>query len=208
MIYTLVKLFSKLFLGFGGNPTIVGLENIPQAGPIVVVANHSSLLDAFLLVSFWPQRITFLSSAYLFKLPGVGAFLRSVGAISVQNGGNNLAGIRSALQVLRCGNTLALFPEGRIYQLNNLGPFHSGWAHFALKAGASVVQVVIKGTGSMLPLGAVFPRRSPIFVQIAVPWTIEKTISPLAETLSVMNTRLSEQMDEILSGMPDSAGGR
>jgi len=208
MIYSLVKSISKLFLGFWGNPAIVGLENIPQAGPIVVMANHSSLLDAFLLVSFWPQRITFLSSAYLFKLPGVGAFLRSIGAISVQNGGNNLAGIRSALQVLRCGNTLALFPEGRIYQLNNLGPFHSGWAHFALNTGASVVPVVIKGTGSVLPLGAVFPRRRQIYVQIAVPWTIEKTISPLQETLSAMNTILRDQMDEIFIGIPDSAGGR
>ncbi len=203
MIYTLVKLVSKLFFRFWGNSLIVGLENIPHKGPIVVVANHSSLLDGFLLVSFWPQRITFLSSAYLFKLPLVGGFLHSVGAIPVQNGGNNLTGIRKALQVLKHGNTLALFPEGRIYQEDNLGLFHLGWTHFALKSGASVVPVVINGTRSVLPLGAVFPRRRQIFVKIAVPWTMEKTICPNQDTLLAMNTRLHEQMDDTLRGMSD-----
>ncbi|MEW5920220.1 MAG: lysophospholipid acyltransferase family protein [Bacillota bacterium] len=124
MIYPLVKLIIKFFLG---KPVINGKENIPGAGPIVVVADHTSLLDGFLLAAFYPQRITFLSAAYLFKLPVVGAFLRAIGAIPVQNEGSELAGIKTALRVLQGGGTLALFPEGHICQTDKLGPFQTGW---------------------------------------------------------------------------------
>jgi len=207
MFYTLVKLFSKLFLVFLGNPTIAGEANIPRTGPVIVVANHISLLDGFLLLAFWPRRITFLSAAYLFKMLVVGAFLRAIGAISVQNEGGELAGMRRALRVLQRGDTLAIFPEGRVCQLDNLCPFQTGWAYLALKAGAPVLPVVIKGTRSVLPVGAVFPRRRKILAQIAVPWTMEKIHHPRQETLTAMNMRLIKQMEKILSEMQASAGG-
>ncbi len=76
MFYTLVKLFWKLYFAFWGNLKIAGEANIPRTGSVVVVANHISLLDGFILVAFWPRRITFLSAAYLFKMLAMGAFLR------------------------------------------------------------------------------------------------------------------------------------
>lgn len=202
MIYTLVKFLSKWFFRFWGNPGIAGLENIPQAGPIVIVTNHSSVLDGFLLASIWPQRITFLAAAYLFEWPAAGAFLRAVGAIPVQSGGNNLVGKKAALKILQRGDILAIFPEGRVYQSDNLGPFNLGWAYFALNSGASIVPVVIKGTSTMMPKGKVFPRRTKIYVQIGAPWTIEPTLTPKQETYPAMNTRLVEQMEKLLGGLP------
>ncbi|KKM12104.1 hypothetical protein SY88_05070 [Clostridiales bacterium PH28_bin88] len=201
MIYPLVKLISKWFLGFLGKPVIAGKENIPRTGPVVVVANHASLLDGFLLAAFLPRRITFLSAAYLFRLPVVGAFLRAMGAIPVQNEGSELAGMRAALRVLQGGGTLALFPEGHICQTDKPGPFQTGWAYLALKAGAPVLPVAIKGTSTALPVGAVFPRRSKIYVQIAAPWALEKVRRPGQETLTALNTRLNSQMQQMLSEM-------
>jgi 1-acyl-sn-glycerol-3-phosphate acyltransferase len=58
---------------------IIGSENIPKTGPFVIVANHSSLLDGFVLVSSVKPKITFMSAAYLFKMPFVGNILRGVG---------------------------------------------------------------------------------------------------------------------------------
>jgi 1-acyl-sn-glycerol-3-phosphate acyltransferase len=198
MIYPLVKLISKIFLG---KLEIAGKENIPCTGPVVVVANHTSLLDGFLLTAFYPRRITFLSAAYLFKFPLVGAFLRALGAIPVQNEGSELAGMRAALRVLQSGCTLALFPEGHICQTDKLGPFQTGWAYLALKAGAQVLPVVIKGTSTALPIGPFFPRYSKIYVQIAAPWTLEKVQRPGRETLTTLNTRLNIQMQQMLSEM-------
>ena len=97
MFYSLVKLISRYFMCFMGNTVIAGQANIPRTGPVIIVANHISLLDGLLLLAFWPRRVTFLSAAYLFKMPVVGAFLRAIGAIPVQNEGSELAGIRRAL---------------------------------------------------------------------------------------------------------------
>ena len=199
MIYTLVKLISKWFLGFLGKPTITGIGKVPLTGPLIVVANHTSLLDGFLLAAFLPRRITFLSAAYLFRMPGVGAFLRAMGAIQAKNSGSELTGIKAALRVLRGGGTLALFPEGRICQADKLGPFHTGWAYLALKTGAPVLPVVIKGTSKTLPVGAVFPRRGNIRMQIGSPWTMEKIQRPGQETLTDINKRLATQMQQMLS---------
>lgn len=201
MLYTLMKLAVKYFLWLLGKPVITGKENIPRTGPVIVVATHTSLLDGFLLAAFWPRRLTFLSAAYLFKMPGVGAFLRATGAIPVQNEGSELAGIRAALRVLQGGGTLALFPEGRVGQTDRLGPFQTGWAYLALKAGAPVLPVVIRGTGRALPVGAVFPRRSKINVHIAAPWAPEKVRRPGQEALAALNTRLVSQMEQMSNEM-------
>lgn len=199
MTYTLVKLVSKYFLWLLGKPVITGQANIPRTGPVIVVANHTSLLDGFLLVAFWPRRITFLSAAYLFKMSAVGAFLRAMGAIPVQNEAGELAGMRTALRVLQSGGTLALFPEGQVCTGDKLCPFQKGWAYLALKAGAPVLPVAIKGTRTALPVGAVFPRRSKIYMQIAAPWTLEKVQRPRQETLAALNTRLTNQMEQMLN---------
>lgn len=203
MLYTLVKIISKLFFRLWGNPSISGLENIPSSGPFIVVANHSSILDGFLLASVWPQRMTFLAAAYLFEQPVYRAFLHAIGAIPVQSGGNNFAGKKSALDVLHRGDILALFPEGRVYPSDHLGPFNFGWASFAVHSGVSVVPVVIKGTDAVLRKGKIFPCRAKIYVQIAVPCTVEKTITPQQKTLSDMNTRLFDQMEKMLAELPD-----
>jgi len=199
MTYTLVKLASKYFLWLLGNPVIAGQANIPCTGPVIVVANHTGLLDGFLLAAFWPRRITFLSAAYLFRLPVVGAFLRAIGAIPVQSEASELAGMRAALRVLQSGGTLVLFPEGQVCQMEKLGPFQTGWAYLALKTGAPVLPVAIKGTEAVLPVGTVFPRRSKIYMQIGTPWTLEKVQRPGQETLAALNMKLVSQMEQMLN---------
>ncbi|MGI9953249.1 lysophospholipid acyltransferase family protein [Moorellaceae bacterium AZ2] len=84
----------SIFLWLLGKPIITGQDNIPYTSPVIVMANHASLLDGFLLAAFWPRRIT---QPILFRLPVVGAFLRAMGAIPVQNEGSELAGMRVAL---------------------------------------------------------------------------------------------------------------
>ncbi|MEW5920219.1 MAG: hypothetical protein AB1796_04545 [Bacillota bacterium] len=61
--------------------------------------------------------------------------------------------------------------------------------------------MVIKGTGTWLPIGIVLPRRSKIYVQIAAPWTLEKVQRPGRETLTTLNTRLKIQMQQMLIEM-------
>ncbi len=198
MIYIAAKLVFRSFLGILGNCLVTGEGHIPRTGPVIVVANHTSLLDGFILAAFWPRRVTFLSVAYLFRLPVVGVFLRAMGAIPVQDKGKELAGMRKAIRVLQAGGTIALFPEGRVGRTDMPGPFHTGWAYLALKVGAPVLPVAIKGSSTAL---SSFPRRSKIHMQIAIPWMMAKVPRPRQDTLTALNVRLLDQMERMLDGM-------
>lgn len=198
MIYALTKIVSRGLLWLYRRPVVAGRDNIFSTGQVIVVANHTNLLDGFLLVAFWPRQITFLAAAYLFELPVVGAFMRAVGAIPIQKS-SGAAGMRTAIRVLQGGGTLALFPEGRIVDGEGLAPFNKGWAYLALKTGAPVIPVVIRGTKSVLPLGAVMPRCGKIHMQIAAPWKMEKVGRPRPNVMEAMNRRLVSQMEQMLS---------
>lgn len=198
MIYTLIKYFLKYFLYVLGTPVIIGRENIPLSGPMIVVANHESLIDGLLLASFWPQRITSLSAAYLFRLPIIGSVLRSLGAIPVQNEAGELSAMKAAIRILQEGKTLIIFPEGQVSKHDGLCPFKYGWAYLAFKTGVPVIPVAIKGTRTILPRGSIIPRRGKIYMQIAKPWRLEKVQHPQKELLEDLNTKLFNQIEQML----------
>ena len=145
---------------------IIGRENIPKTGPFVIVANHSSLLDGFVLVSSVKPKITFMSAAYLFKMPFVGNILRGVGAIPVQGKGNDIKLIKNAMKVLQAGGVLGIFPEGRITNEKDDFSAKAGAAYLAVKADVPIIPMAIKGAGKALPVGAKFPKLNRIKVKI------------------------------------------
>jgi len=200
MVYAVMKVVLGCVVWVLGRPTVAGRGNVPSHGPVVVVANHASLIDGPVLASIWPQRVTFTSAAYLFKIPIVGALLRGAGAIPVQSAPSDVAGLKAALRVLERGGTLAIFPEGGIGPKTNPRPLQLGWAYLALRTGACVLPVVIKGSRTVLPTGARLPRIGRITVAIAPPWILSPVQHPGRDVLTAMNNRLFEQMLRMQSG--------
>lgn len=176
MLYIIIKSFSLIIFKLIFRLKIIGSENIPKTGPFVIVANHSSLLDGFVLVSFVKPKITFLSAAYLFKMPFVGNILRGVGAIPVQGKGNDIKLIKKAMKVLQTGGVLGIFPEGRITNQKDDFSAKAGAAYLAVKADVPIIPMAIKGAGKALPVGAKFPKLNKIEVKIGKPISGSKKI--------------------------------
>ncbi|NCO23844.1 MAG: 1-acyl-sn-glycerol-3-phosphate acyltransferase [bacterium] len=166
MLYIIIKSFSLIIFKLIFRLKIIGRENIPKTGPFVIVANHSSLLDGFVLVSSVKPKITFMSAAYLFKMPFVGNILRGVGAIPVQGKGNDIKLIKNAMKVLQAGGVLGIFPEGRITNEKDDFSAKAGAAYLAVKADVPIIPMAIKGAGKALPVGAKFPKLNRIKVKI------------------------------------------
>jgi len=81
----------------------------------VVVANHESNLDGFVLMSvFSARRLTFLCAAHLFEKPAIGRFLRGIGALPVEEECANVGSLKRAIAILAGGGTVAIFPHGGI----------------------------------------------------------------------------------------------
>lgn len=91
----------------------VGKDNI-KPGAAVLCANHSSNFDP-ILISFAAgieNHIHYMAKAELFRIPVVGAVLRSIGSYPVNRGQNDVNAIKRSLSYLKAGEKIAIFPEG------------------------------------------------------------------------------------------------
>jgi len=125
----------------------IGMENVPKDGAVVLCGNHTSFLDPPLLGTPLRRKVHFMAKAELFEIPVLGTIISKVGAFPVKRGGVSRESIRLAVQLLRDGNMLGVFPEGSRSNAGGMGK--KGAASLALKAGAAVVPVAIVGTYSL-----------------------------------------------------------
>ncbi|HZL64079.1 MAG TPA: lysophospholipid acyltransferase family protein [Thermoleophilia bacterium] len=145
---------------------VVGRERIPAAGPLVIVANHESNLDGFVLISvFRERRLTFLTAAHLFERPAVGRFLRGIGALPVEEQCVNVSSFKKAIAILGDGGTVAVFPQGGIARDEVQG----GAAYLALKADAALLPLHIAGASKALPPDGRWPSLARITVRVGAP---------------------------------------
>ena len=132
--------------------TQVGSENLPLTGPVIVVGNHLSVADAFVLtaaVARRGRRIRMLGTAGLFGAPVVGALLRKGGYIPVhRRSADPAAALAPARAALEAGQCIGLYPEGAITRLDDQWPARgkTGVVRLALDTGAPVVPLAQWGT--------------------------------------------------------------
>lgn len=120
-------------------------DRIPASGPVVLVANHSSLVDGPLLFGMLRREAVFLVKHELFRGP-LGWFLRRIGQIPVRRGEPDRAPLMAAMRVLRAGGLVAVFPEGTRDQQGEVSTAQHGAAWLARSTGASVLPVACRGT--------------------------------------------------------------
>jgi 1-acyl-sn-glycerol-3-phosphate acyltransferase len=139
---------------------VTGQQNIPQDGPFIIVANHSSLLDPIILGVSVKPKIFFVAAAYLFEINWLGYLLRKANSIPIyrENNSNNIKSIKQTLKILQQNGVLGIFPEGGVDRQKDDFPIKAGAAYLATKAGVPVVPVKIIGADKVLPRGAKFIR--------------------------------------------------
>lgn len=121
-----------------------GRENIPE-GPVVICANHSSFIDP-ILIAFAFQRhrqIFFMSKAEIFKVPILGAVLRSIGSFPVHRGETDISAIRTAFGLLKSGRRVMIFPEGTRVKEKEPVDAKSGALRIAIKTKTPILPVYI-----------------------------------------------------------------
>jgi 1-acyl-sn-glycerol-3-phosphate acyltransferase len=117
---------SMLFLRY--NLKVIGRENIPRTGPVLLVSNHLSWFDGFFLAATLPRKGTALVNSGTFALPVVGYLARRCGLIPVPYQGPKAqrAAIEACRTVLDEGGLLGIFPEAQLSRTGMTGAFHRG----------------------------------------------------------------------------------
>jgi len=164
---------ARLFLKLSGIAVVVrGLENLPQGKPAVLAVNHTSYLDAVVLLSLLEYRGYAFVAKREFEgnfwmrtlLSGFGTqFVERFDIAKSAEHANELA------EAAKRGKSLIAFPEGTLRRATGLLSFRSGAFQAAAQAGIAVVPVALRGVRSVLRDGTWYLRRSPVAVTFGEP---------------------------------------
>lgn len=137
---------------------VAGQERVPRSGPAILVANHHSYMDSFVLGAACPRKIRFMVKASQFYKRGTRWFYWGMDAYPVNQDGRDFEAMRTGIRILQEGGLLGVFPAGSRNTRAGLGEWRSGVAVLARRTGAPVVPAAILGTHEAFPVGAVLPR--------------------------------------------------
>jgi 1-acyl-sn-glycerol-3-phosphate acyltransferase len=157
--YPVAKAVVKPVLQFLHRIHATGLHNVPDEGPAIFCPNHISFIDSFVLPCVLPRRISYVGKAeymdswktkYVFPAMGMVPIDRSGGSASER-------ALETAARILGRGELFGIYPEGTRSRDGYLHRGRTGAARLALRTGAPLIPVGIRGTDEMQPTGAKFP---------------------------------------------------
>jgi 1-acyl-sn-glycerol-3-phosphate acyltransferase len=124
---------------------VIGKENIPAEGGVLLCANHISNLDPLIVGITTKRPVHFMAKDELFTVPVLGKIVSNVNAFPVKRGMSDREALRKGLGILKEGNVLGLFPEGTRSKTGEMGKGLAGAGFFALRSDAYVVPCAIIG---------------------------------------------------------------
>jgi 1-acyl-sn-glycerol-3-phosphate acyltransferase len=145
--------WGRLFL-LGNRCSLDGAENIPRDAGVVFASNHQSAFDIPLFHALIPVGFRWVSKRAFFSWPFIGRALRNMQAIGVVSGNRSeIRGAwREAVEALRAGHNLVIFPEGTWGDREGrMLPFQKGVIRIAREANVPVVPVTIAGSNRVNP---------------------------------------------------------
>jgi 1-acyl-sn-glycerol-3-phosphate acyltransferase len=172
-------------------PTVVGRENIPLEGPVLIAPIHRSNVDFAFTLFISPRKVFFMAKDSIFRVPLLGPLVTHLGAFPVKRGSADRESMSAAEEVLRQGHALVLFPEGTRKEGRTVQTLHDGAMFVAARTGATVVPVGIGGSDKAMPKGAKFPRPTRIRIVVGPP------ITPPSSQGRVSRSAISAKSEEL-----------
>ena len=169
---------------------VVGVENVPRTGPLIVCPNHSATLDPPMVPAFLPRGDTWsMAKSEYFRRPLSNWIFRAYHAFPVVRHTADRAALKWSFDLLKAGHALIIFPEGTRIESGLLGPPEPGAGFLAQNAGCPVLPVGLTGTRECLPKGARWPRRTKVSITFGKPFLL---LTKRADGTRVSHSEASE----------------
>lgn len=153
LIHLYARLWAKVILWVTGTKVkVVGKERL-SGGPFLLMSNHLSAYDIFVLLASLPHPFRWVAKERIFKIPFLGWAMRCAGYVSVdrKNPKKAFESIEAMKGLLKDGLSILIFPEGTRSPDGNLGPFLTGGFNIAIRLGVPIIPISIVGTYEIMP---------------------------------------------------------
>jgi 1-acyl-sn-glycerol-3-phosphate acyltransferase len=174
VVYDAGKLLVRLLFGCVARIQVIRRENARCADGFLLASNHISHFDPFLISLTVRRKIDWMTMTEFFRPAALGVFLRSIDAFPAERDRADLKTIRTAIDRLKSGRVVGLFPDGGIRDgarsLLEGAPLRPGAATLAQIAGVPIVPCVILGTDRFYSKKQWLPlRRTPVWIAFGKP---------------------------------------
>jgi 1-acyl-sn-glycerol-3-phosphate acyltransferase len=166
--YRFIQTVMATFFAAYGGWRATGRHNLPRKGGALLVSNHLSYLDVFVLGIPLRRPLNYVARSTLF-VPVLGTLMRSVGGFPIQRDGMGASGLKETLRRLKNGGIVALFPEGTRSRDGSFGEIKPGIAVLVSRARVPVVPTGLAGTFEAWPRSKRLPRPYPIRIHYGPP---------------------------------------
>ncbi|WP_405996566.1 lysophospholipid acyltransferase family protein [Streptomyces sp. NBC_00986] len=182
-------------------PRVLGSWKVPATGPVILAVNHSHNIDGPMVIGVAPRASHFLVKKEAFVGP-LGPFMRAVGQLEVDRSTADRTAVTRALDVLKGGGVLGIFPEGSRGE-GDFAALRAGLAYFAVRGGAPIVPVAVLGSAekSGRLIKALPPLRSRVDVVFGDPFDAgdgsgRRTRKALDEATERIQKQLAAHLDD------------
>ncbi len=200
MLYAIGSFLSAAVCRVFGRWQVIGCENIPAKGGVLLCGNHVSYIDPPALGSASTRPVHFMAKEPLFRVPVLGLLIRLVGAFPVRQHTADRNALRRAVELLQSGEVVGMFPEGtRNPDPMHLMPPQPGVGMIALKAQVPVIPVALINTEKLLPPHSVFLRFARIKVAYGKPVPLDDLYAKGGrEAIEEVGNRIMSAIEELL----------
>jgi len=158
---------------------VEGLHHLPRRGGAIIAANHPSLLDGVLLLVVCPRPVRFLVAESLYCHRFLHGLFRLFGAIPVyRTTTHNGEALRAAVEALRDGELIGIFPEGTIAEGGRMHSIKKGVGLLALKTGVPIIPLGIAGSREAYPQNRCVPTPGRIVLSCGRPMRVAVSPEP------------------------------
>ncbi|HYF27407.1 MAG TPA: HAD-IB family hydrolase [Baekduia sp.] len=175
---------------------IEGHEHLWSSRPCVFVFNHTSKMDAIVLMKLLREEVTGVAKAEVKRVPIFGVLFQLAGLAFIDRADNAQAreALAPVVEKLRSGTSLVVAPEGTRQPTPRMGPFKKGPFHIAMQAGVPVVPIVLRGVDQVQWRGS----------QAVRPGRVEVRVLPPMDTTDWRPETVDEHRDEVRSAMVEA----
>jgi len=169
ILYGIILFLVKTYLRITHDIRHYGLENIPKSGPAVFVANHTSIIDGFIIGCYLPRKIHYIGKSTEFQTPAKRFFFFLSRTFPVRRYDTDPIALRNGFRVLRDGELMGIFPEGERTWDGEMLPLRRGVVRFLLSAGVPIVPAAVSGAFENQPRWGGIIERLPMILRVGEP---------------------------------------